>query len=86
MNDKPDYLEREQQLARIRLGRELEDHELSEQFAKLDPHDRATILQTIDSDSGEISSENTDMRKHARKMTTVRALHATNATLRRLGR
>ena len=88
MNDrKLDYLDREQELAKLRLGRELEDHELAEHFSKIDPADRATILLEMQNDAdGEIRSDTTDMRRHARKMTTLRTLHATNATLRRLGR
>jgi hypothetical protein len=82
-----DYLDREAAIAKLRIGRELSDDELAGHFAMKGPDERTEILLQIQRDSsGEISSDTTDMRREARKMRTIQALHQTHETLRRLGK
>jgi hypothetical protein len=86
--DTRDYLSKQIDLHRARTGADPTTEELSSQFALLDEHRRAAVLDTIAAESkGEmIGDDSASLRAAGKRARVVQQLHRVHRTLRAVNR
>jgi hypothetical protein len=89
MSDERSYLQKTQDLARQRMGRELSDSEIAGNFSIHGNERRSQILDQIESEeraADAIGSDTQSLKDAGRRLRTIQAVRDAHARLRRLGR